>query len=173
MAAFESTRGRSTALARYARSVRSERGVAVVEFALLLIPLLLIIFGILDFGRAMNYKNELTQLANQAARYAVVNRDPADPADGSLHFSCNALRTYLSNRDNLDTDEIFGASGEGTIEVTSGATVGDPITIRLAADMNVIPFLANEALGGTPTIELVGTATMRLEQVPSFGSATC
>lgn len=164
----------AVALGKRAAFVRNERGVAVVEFALLLVPLLLILFGILDFGRAMNYKNELTQVANQAARFASVNRDPNNPSDSSLHFSCGALRSYLSNRANLDTNEIVTMLQKGTVQVTSGATVGDPVTVRLTADFDVIPFLGSTKFGiGQPTMSLAGQATMRLEQVPSFGSASC
>src|SRR5690242_3027793 len=55
---------------------RDQRGVAVVEFALVVGPLLLIVFGILDFGRALNYYNDVTQLAGQGARFAAVNQEP-------------------------------------------------------------------------------------------------
>src|SRR5438105_2786343 len=58
---------------------REERGTAVVEFALVVTPILLIVFGILDFGRALNYYNDMTQLAGQAARAAAVNTN----VDGS------------------------------------------------------------------------------------------
>jgi Flp pilus assembly protein TadG len=50
-----------------------ERGVALVEFALVLPLLLLVIFAIVDFGRALAFWNDQTHLANEAARYAVVN----------------------------------------------------------------------------------------------------
>ena len=53
-------------LRRLALRGRDERGTAVVEFALVLLPLCLIVFGILDFGRALNYYNNLTQLACEA-----------------------------------------------------------------------------------------------------------
>ena len=56
--------------------LRSERGTAVVEFSLIAIPLCLIVFGILDFGRALNYYNNLTQLSGQGARAATVNQNP-------------------------------------------------------------------------------------------------
>jgi Flp pilus assembly protein TadG len=172
MAALESTGRKRATLARGASLVRSERGVAVVEFALLLVPLLLILFGILDFGRAMNYKNELTQVANQAARFAVVNRNPAD---GTTPFpGCSGLKSYLSNPANVDTKEIADMIDAGTVQITAGATVGDPVTVRVAADFNVIPFLGSGAFGiGQPSMSLAGQATMRLEQVPSFGSASC
>ena len=52
--------------------LRSERGTAVVEFALVGPILFLLVLGILDFGRALNYYNTLTQLAGQGARAAAV-----------------------------------------------------------------------------------------------------
>src|SRR3954462_14142851 len=60
----------------FRRLRRNERGTAVVEFALVSIPLFLLVLGIVDFGRALNYYNNLTQLAAQGARSAVVDRNP-------------------------------------------------------------------------------------------------
>jgi Flp pilus assembly protein TadG len=45
-----------------------DRGAAAVEFALLLPVLLLIVFGIIDFGRALNAQITLTQAAREGAR---------------------------------------------------------------------------------------------------------
>ena len=67
--------------------LRSSRGQSLVEFAIILPVILLIVLGILDFGRAYNYKNDQTSLANQAVRYAEVNDCPrvaARPADRRL-----------------------------------------------------------------------------------------
>ena len=87
---------------------RSERGTAVVEFALVAPLLFLIVFGIVDFGRALNYYNDLTQLAGQGARAAAVNRNPdgtpvgaAVTNDGqcqSLTYSiqCQLVNTYTT-----------------------------------------------------------------------------
>lgn len=64
---------------------REERGTAVVEFAIVALPLFLIVFGILDFGRALNYYNDMTQLAGQGARAAAVNQNiDGTPADSTF-----------------------------------------------------------------------------------------
>lgn len=52
--------------------LKAQRGQALVEFALILPLLLSIILGIFDFGTAFNYQNNMSQLANEAARYASV-----------------------------------------------------------------------------------------------------
>jgi Flp pilus assembly protein TadG len=49
-------------------SVSSDRGAAAVEFALLLPLLVLIVFGLIDFGRAINTQITLTQAAREGAR---------------------------------------------------------------------------------------------------------
>jgi Flp pilus assembly protein TadG len=49
-----------------------DRGAVAVEFALLLPVLLLIVFGIIDFGRALNAQITLTQAAREGARLAAL-----------------------------------------------------------------------------------------------------
>lgn len=51
-----------------------DRGSAAVEFALLLPALLLIVFGIIDFGRALNAQITLTQAAREGARLAALGQ---------------------------------------------------------------------------------------------------
>lgn len=53
---------------RMARHTQRDRGAAAVEFALLLPLLLLIVFGLVDFGRALNAQITLTQAAREGAR---------------------------------------------------------------------------------------------------------
>jgi Flp pilus assembly protein TadG len=60
-------------LAGFARSpagkvMRDDRGATAVEFALLLPLLLLIVMGIVDFGRMLNAQQTLTQAAREGAR---------------------------------------------------------------------------------------------------------
>jgi Flp pilus assembly protein TadG len=49
-----------------------DRGATAVEFALLLPMLLLVVFGIIDFGRALNAQITLTQAAREGARLAAL-----------------------------------------------------------------------------------------------------
>jgi Flp pilus assembly protein TadG len=160
--------------------VRRDRGAAVVEFAVLLPVLLLIVFGVLDFGRAMNYKNELTQVANQVARAAAVNRYPNGDAVGPSDDYCANVKDYLTALDadgsptNVDTKEVVDMIKSGTITVGVDGSVGAPVSIELKADFSFLSFLGSEAYGlGSASKSLKGEATMRLEQVPQFGSESC
>ena len=68
---------------RAARSSwRRQEGAALVEFALVLPLLLLLLLGMLEFGRVFNYWIDETHLANAAARWAAVDRTPTE-APGS------------------------------------------------------------------------------------------
>jgi Flp pilus assembly pilin Flp len=66
---------------RYARMLRSrapagwrdERGAAAVEMALVAPVLILLVFGIIEFARAWNVRQTLTDAAREGARTAVVN----------------------------------------------------------------------------------------------------
>ncbi len=63
-------KGASMKRRRRAASDSRDRGSVAVEFALLLPVLLLLIFGIIDFGRAINAQITLTQAAREGARLA-------------------------------------------------------------------------------------------------------
>ncbi len=52
--------------------LRSQRGQAVVEFALILPILLLLVFGIIEFGRIFYSYLEVTQAAREGARLGAV-----------------------------------------------------------------------------------------------------
>jgi hypothetical protein len=57
---------------RVIMSRKSERGQALAEFALVLPLVMLFIAGIVEFGRAWNIKQAVTDAAREGARYAVV-----------------------------------------------------------------------------------------------------
>lgn len=57
------------------RVVNSEKGAAAVEFALVLPLLILIIFGIIEFGRAYNIQLGVTHAARDTARHMAIKED--------------------------------------------------------------------------------------------------
>jgi len=69
--------------------LRRERGQALVEFAVVGIVFLIVVFGVIDVGRAVWNYNTLAQATREGTRYAIVHgarsSDPSGP--GSPHFS--------------------------------------------------------------------------------------
>lgn len=62
--------------ARRDERARRDRGAAAVELALLLPVLLMIVFGIIDFGRMLNAQITLTEAAREGARAEALGVDP-------------------------------------------------------------------------------------------------
>jgi Flp pilus assembly protein TadG len=69
-------RGRSGPADRGCR--RPDRGTAAVEAAFVLPILLLIVFGIIDFGRMANAQINVTEAAREGARVAAFGGNPRD-----------------------------------------------------------------------------------------------
>lgn len=141
-----------------------QSGVALVEFALVLPLLLLIILGIFDFGRAINYWNDAQQMANEGARWAVVDRRPG--GGSSLQ---DDIRRQASTAEFLNGSSSVTSPAKVCITFPNGTTVGSPVTVTVSAKYQWLPFLA---LGSTTTT-FSSTATMRLERVPSVYGAGC
>lgn len=139
----------------------------MVEMALVLPVLLLVVMGILWFGRALNYTQDETRLANVAARYAAVDQVP--PNAGSL-----SLGEWV--RSQADTAELGKGTGnvqglpEVCVEYPDGTGVGNPVEVRMKATFKWLPLLK---IGVSSPI--TGSATMRIEVPPtsSFYAAGC
>lgn len=65
------------------RREAGDRGAAAVELALVLPILLLLVFGIVDFGRALNLQITLTQAAREGVRPAAL-RQPASAVNAAV-----------------------------------------------------------------------------------------
>ncbi len=140
---------------------REQRGTAVVEFALVAPILFLLVFGILDFGRALNYYNQLTQLAGQGARAAVVNGNPdgTGPASGTSNQSQH-VNTYAT-----------GGIKNGIkvcIQGNSPPAAGQPVTIQATYKFTFLPLIG--AALGSPTITLSATQSERQEATATYST---
>ena len=82
-----------------ARSARDrESGQATIEFALIFIPLMMVVGGIIYFGIGLNYWLDMNRVANQGARWAAVNNWPPQcPRGETICTNCNSA-TACSDR---------------------------------------------------------------------------
>jgi Flp pilus assembly protein TadG len=140
--------------------MRDERGTALVEFALVLPLLALILFGVLDFGKAYNYWIDETHLASEGARYAAVDQNP-DPV--------NSPNFLAAVRDQADTAELKNGSTSSVpdplqvcVSFPNGThNVGDPVKVEVSTTYQFM------SLFGGLSKTVVSDSTMRLERVPT------
>jgi Flp pilus assembly protein TadG len=153
-----------------------ESGQAMVEFALILFPLLILVVGVIQFGIGLNYWLDENRIANQGARFAVVNAWPGcertDAADSCTNTpACGTAVTPAMNQslvNYLRCQAITqGLRSSATVTVcypddgdpaTQVGQVGTPVRVRVETPFTFVPIL------NIGTITLRGNATMRLEQ---------
>jgi hypothetical protein len=133
--------------------------VAMTEFALVIPVFLIVISGLLAFGRVFFYWIEANHLANETARWAAVDQlPPGSPT----------LQDYA--RDSGGTLEFGNAKVCITVPGGGAPTVGGPIEVRISKGFSFVPLL------GIGTITIRGASTMRIERLagsdgtaPSYG----
>jgi Flp pilus assembly protein TadG len=147
------------------RLLHNQRGTAMVEFAIVALPLFLILFGIVDFARALNYYNDLTQLSGQAARAAAVNQNPFD---NSVPVGPTTIQQQIA--DHIDSPEMKQTNPPASICITvappaTGGT-GDPVTAKASYDFHFLPLIG-------ATINLSSTQTERFEALSPGYTVSC
>jgi Flp pilus assembly protein TadG len=148
-------------------SVRhDERGQAFVELALVLPLVLVILFGIVDFGRAVNYWNDETALANLGARIAAVGNIPST---GTCAGSAS-ISAYVKCWATIDSPELNNDITSVCVSSPSSGAVGSDVTVKVAASFPWLPYVRSAV--GSPTTTLTGTATMRIENTNTLYTQT-
>ena len=149
-------------------SAADERGTALVEFALVAPLFLFLVIAMLHFGKAFNYWINETHLANEAARFAVVNKNPGGTTDTLQQYVQKQAET-VELRDG--TSDSVPKSLKVCITFPQGAVVGAPVTVRVTTEYHWLPLIGDQ-LGGT-SVTISGSATMRLEAAPTNYTAGC
>jgi TadE-like protein len=145
---------------------RSERGTALVEFALVLPVLSILLFGMLDLGKAFNYWIDETHLASEGARWAAVDKNPGASAG-------QTLQQYIQSQ--ADTRELRGAARVSICFPQGTSKFGDPVKVIVTDDYSFLGVLTHKLrfLSGrvvrspSGSTKIVGSAVMRLEAPPS------
>ncbi len=138
---------------RPARARRNEAGTSVVEMAIVLPLLLLLVFGIGEFGIAFTRWNSLTNAVREGAREGVVFRNP-----------CNAgtITTLIENTiDSFSASSGLDTSIINTTVVGACTGTGTQLTVTATAPYDYLALSALAGLG--PTMNLTARSVMRNE----------
>ncbi len=104
-------------------SQAGQRGAAAVEFALVLPLLLLIMFGIVEFGVAFYDKAMITNASREGARAGVVLKSPKATSTDIQNVVLNYTSSHLIS---------FGTPHVPTITTTGqGGTFGQPLSVTV------------------------------------------
>lgn len=114
---------------------RNQKGVAAVEFGILLVPLVILAFGITEFGRAMYQYNTLAKGTRDAARY--LSMKSSDDKAAKSAAQCLVL---------------YGKTACGGDPLISGFTDTTKVIIKNSA-LQEIP---GGGLANLVTVEVVG-----------------
>lgn len=155
-----------TIIRRLCAKARAERGQSLVEFAVVLPVLILIILGITYFGRYMDYTNQMTQLAEEGARWAAVDYNP--PGVPTLQ---SYLRSQVQGELAVGSSDVSGPLAvyiyypTGNTQTAPAGTyngtfnlVGNSVRVCIVATVRY-PFLGTNGITST----IAKSATMRIE----------
>jgi Flp pilus assembly protein TadG len=141
------------------RRGRDERGQALLEMAFTLPLLLLVCVGILEFGRAYQTWQVLTNAAREGARIAVL------PGTTDADVT-NRIQSYMSSGQLTKwTSATISINRATTVAIGTGTASASQITVNYPFDFIVLDPIARLATGqGTGTsLNMVASATMRNE----------
>lgn len=128
--------------ARRSLTVRSERGAAAVEMALVLPVLILFIGGIVDFSRAYYTQIMLTNAAREGTRAAIVLADPVARANAA-GVGVAGWKTPV-----VETGPLSGTGWVVNAAGCSGTTPPEAVRVTTSATFNYtflsyLPFITN------------------------------
>ncbi len=140
------------------RHRRDEHGAAAVEFVLVVPILLVVVFGIINFGFVFAQQISLSNGARQGARYAVVDgRTCAQIADETKSSAETVGMTVSQVPTPIITPPCSGSS-----QPCKGTAPGTNVTVTMTRPAGwAVPFAPLFTTGNAPI--LTGTAVMRCE----------
>ena len=136
----------SSSLAARRRLVRLHRdghGAAIVEFALVVPVLFLVVFAVIDFGRALWTVNVLTSGVREGARFGAVQATTTLAADSAKWRASQYINGVLGTA-------LTAGDFNVSYDATTGSTTYGQIRVRLVSNFvftPVTPFAAQMGLG--------------------------
>ena len=154
-----------------------EQGQALVELAFVIPLVLLFLFGIIDFGLALNQQNSETNIANIAVREAaiVTSTNFTATCNGNSESTLNAWAQCEAASDGAAAPSVCVADISGA-SPSSTYTTGDPIKVEVTSSFSWLHLITGKVAGLSSTIG--ANATMRYEgsltgTTSSFLSPVC
>ena len=124
--------------------MKSQKGQSLVEFALVLPLLVLLLFGIIDFGRIFHAYLTLDHAGREAARIASIGKNDTDVRQAAVD----------------DAVSIGLTEGRVDVSPTGTRTSGTKVSITITYPIDFLTPVIGEIVG---SITLSDTTVMRVE----------
>ena len=160
------------------RGLRGEHGAIAVEFAIILPVLLLLVFGIVDFGHAWYMRHVLQNSCREGARYATRYQTKTDgsgdrllPSDLTPSIQDYILNTTLKNGDSGPLDSLLPSDAGAVVTPSGPAYTETDVTKLPLEDLTVTVtakkywFILNKLVPGITGdhVDITVAATMKCE----------
>ena len=125
---------------------RSRSGSSAAEFAITLVPLMTLVFGVLEFGRLIYQQNGLQELAVETARCAATYA--AGCSDGTGVFSATATAAFVQAGATARSVTIVPSKVAVTRTATCGGVSGMSQATLSSAFVTSMPAFLTSLAGG-------------------------
>jgi Flp pilus assembly protein TadG len=119
------------------------KAATLVETALVMLPLLMLLFGMFEYGRLLMDWNLLNNAAREGCRFALANN-----VDSSINTEVqNIVTNYMAGRDASFSSFTVTVTGThaGVSTPVNNLQPGDPITVTVSGNyqmLNIIPLVS-------------------------------
>jgi Flp pilus assembly protein TadG len=153
------------------RRNRQRPGASVVEFAVIAPVIFVILFGIIEVGRAFMVLHLLSEVARDSARYAVVTEGSNDSTTNIQNYASgrlsafglsttNAPVLYVNDSSSTDLSAATGPSQQTGASNFGKYTKGSEVTVKVQVNFTEVTWLPfAQYLAGD--VKLTGQYTLR------------
>ena len=135
-------------------SRKYRRGTAVAEFAVVAPVFILLVFGMIEFGRAVMVQQVLVNASREGARQAVLDGTSVAEVDSRIQL-------YLDSANINGADITYSVNGTTVGDPTAAAGFGDAVTVTISVPFDNVSYLpVPQYIGGT---NLTASSVMRRE----------
>lgn len=139
---------------RLPRRPKRVRGAAAVEFAVVSPVLFLLIFGMLDVGRAVMVQNLMTNAARDGARTAILS-------DATASDVAAQVEKYLAE------SSVPGVTVTVSPNPLSSAAIGDPVTVTAQVPFDNVSWLPSSWFFKGVTLDATVVMRRETESLPT------
>ena len=144
------------------RRARDDEGAVLIEFAIVIGLFFLLVFGMVDFGLAINTKTQMTNAGREGARLGTVDLDPGAVELRVREAADNLEQTILTVSVTCEKPDDSACTGSFAAGDLRNGVTGDSVVVTLDYQYNLITPLPG-FIDSDNKIDLQSVTEMRIE----------